>query len=82
MPPSGRSARDDLQERVAELRAAWPEDLRSNPDNCPILAEVIENQLLLDANTACTEHFRKRNEALKTDFQATCAKGCICKHLR
>jgi hypothetical protein len=82
MRPDGRSGRDDLRERVAALRAAWPEDLRSNPDNCPILAEVIESQLLLDANTACAERFRERNETLKADFRATCAKGCTCQQPR
>ena len=79
MLPNGRSDRDELRERVAELRAAWPEELRSNSDNCPILAEVIESQLLLDANTACAERFRERNEALKAAFRATCARGCTCK---
>ncbi|MGB8964791.1 MAG: hypothetical protein WCB99_04025 [Candidatus Cybelea sp.] len=82
MPPNDRTARDELRERVSELRAAWPEDLRSNPDNCPILAEVIESQLLLDANAACAERFRERNEALKANFRATCAKGCACKQPR
>jgi hypothetical protein len=82
VPLDGHKDRDELRERVAELRAAWPKDLRSNPDNCPILAEVIENQLLLDANTACAERFCERNEALKADFRATCAKGCTCQQPR
>ncbi len=82
MPPDGPSAQEELRKRVSELRATWPEDMRSNPDNCPILAEVIENQLLLDANAACAERFRERNEALKVDFRATCANGCICKQPR
>lgn len=81
MPPSDR-AREELRKRVAELRAAWPEDMRSNPDNCPILAEAIENQLLLDANAACAERFRERNDALKDAFRATCAAGCCCERSR
>lgn len=82
MRRNDRATRDELSERVAGLRAAWPEELWSNPDNCPILAEVIENQLLLDANTACAERFCERNEALKADFRATCANGCTCQQAR